>query len=257
MYEAIIVSEENGLGKIIFNRPEKYNAFNEEMLKEIRHAMQSFEKNAAIKVITLEGAGKAFSTGQDLSEVEEDMDHGEVIRELYTPLVHSIDQSEKLIIAKVNGVAAGAGMSIALACDFRWMSEDAMMTSAFINVGLVPDSGHIFYLTRLAGKQKALEISLYSPKLSAREAYELGIADELIETDKFEAVCRNKTDQLLTKPSVAVGLIKQLTKRASDISLMEYMNIESEYQRLSGLSSDHQEGINAFKNKRKPKFKGE
>ncbi|KKK35786.1 hypothetical protein WN59_02930 [Salinicoccus sediminis] len=256
MYETIIVNQEEGIGQIIFNRPDKYNAFNDEMLEETGQALRMLEKSEDIKVITIEGTGKVFSTGQDLTGVDESMDHGEMIRLFYAPLIQAIDTSEKLIVAKVNGIAAGAGMSIALACDMRWMRDDAMMTSAFINVGLVPDSGHIFHLTKLAGQQKALEISLYSPRLSARESMDLGLVDDVFEKDIFDTECCARIDDLLGKPSIAIGLIKQLTKRVADSALSEFMDIESEYQRLSGLTEDHREGMMAFKEKRKAEFKG-
>ncbi|WP_017549144.1 enoyl-CoA hydratase/isomerase family protein [Salinicoccus carnicancri] len=256
MYETIIVNKEAGMGQIIFNRPDKYNAFNNEMLEETRQALEMLEKDEDVRVITLEGTGKAFSTGQDLAGVDDSMNHGEVIRLFYAPLVQAIDTSEKLIVAKVNGIAAGAGMSIALACDMRWMSDDAMMTSAFINVGLVPDSGHIFYLTKLAGQQKALEISMFSPRMGAGESLDLGLVDDVFAKDIFDTETRKRIGRLLGKPSIAIGLIKQLTKRAADSTLPEFMDIESEYQRVSGLTEDHREGMMAFREKRKAEFKG-
>ena len=170
----------------ILNRPDKLNAFIAQMNREVKDAIKAASYDEQVRCIVITGEGRAFCSGQDLSEVDEHMDHGQVLRDHYGPMIKQIRQCEKPIIAAVNGVAAGAGFSLALACDFRLISERASFLNAFIHVGLIPDSGNLYYLTQLVGQSKAAELAILGEKVPAAEAVAMGLANRLIPLDTWE-----------------------------------------------------------------------
>lgn len=256
MYENIQYNIENGVAVIELNRPDKLNAFNSVMNREITAALKEANKDPQVRCLMITGAGRGFCSGQDLADVNEDMNLGEILRTQYTPMVKQLRAIEKPIVAAVNGVAAGAGFSLALACDFRIVSEKASFVNAFIHVGLIPDAGNLYYLQNLIGYAKAAELSILGEKISAEKALELGLVTKVFpaETWKDEAV--KFSEYLANMPTKAIGLIKRSLKWANDLSFDDYLEKEAEGQQIAGSTKDHLEGVQAFMEKRKPVFSG-
>ncbi|WP_257349364.1 enoyl-CoA hydratase-related protein [Pseudalkalibacillus decolorationis] len=256
MYETIQYEMKNNVAWIRLNRPEKFNAFTEQMNLEITKALKEADRDTEVRCLVITGNGRAFSSGEDLAGVKQDTDHAEILRKRYNPMVQKLASVEKPIIAAVNGVAAGAGMSLALACDFRLLSEKANFIEAFINVGLVPDSGNLFYLPRLVGHAKALELAVMGEKVSAEEAKEVGLATKVIPLDQWEEEVSAFAENLAKKPTKAIGLIKRYLQKSWESDLDEMLENEAYAQRTAGQTKDHAEGVQAFLEKRKPEFKG-
>ncbi|UOE58592.1 enoyl-CoA hydratase/isomerase family protein [Priestia filamentosa] len=256
MFETIQYNVRDGVAWLILNRPDKLNAFIAQMNHEIKLAIKDASLDENVRCIVITGEGRAFCSGQDLAEVDEHMDHGQVLREHYTPMIKQIMMCEKPIIAAVNGTAAGAGFSLALACDFRLVSEKASFVNAFIHVGLIPDSGNLYFLSKLIGQAKAAELAILGEKISAIEAEHLGLATEVISLDTWEKEVKEFAVRLVTMPTKAIGLIKRYLKLANDLSLNEYLDKEAEGQRIAGTTEDHRQGVQAFLEKQKPVFTG-
>lgn len=257
MFETVIYEVRKQVAYITLNRPDKLNAFTEQLNKEIKQATQEAAKNPDVRAIVLTGAGRAFCSGEDLAGVTEQMDHGEVLRNRYNPMLREINKCEKPIIAAVNGVAAGAGMSLALACDFRLASEKASFVESFIHVGLIPDAGNLYYLPRMIGHAKAMELAVLGEKLTAIRAKEYGLVTEVIPLDSWEEEVTAFAERLANMPTRAIGLIKKNLKASWHSSLEEFLERDAEGQRIAGLTADHKEGIQSFIEKRKSVFKGE
>ncbi|MGM0835110.1 MAG: enoyl-CoA hydratase-related protein [Bacillota bacterium] len=256
MFETIIYTIENQVAWIRLNRPDKLNAFTEQMNREIQKAIKQSSTDPAIRSIVITGEGRAFSSGQDLAEVDENMDHGEVLRKRYGPMMKELARCEKPVIAAVNGVAAGAGFSLALACDFRLMCDKASYVQAFIHVGLIPDSGNLFFLPKLIGNAKALELAVFGEKIRAEDAKELGLATRVIQQENWEEEVKAFVERLSCMPTKAIGLIKRSLQASWMMNFDEYLEQEAFGQRIAGLSDDHKEGVTSFVEKRKPVFKG-
>lgn len=256
MYETIQFVIENQIAWITLNRPDKLNAFIAQMNKEITHALKSSEQNEAVRCIVITGSGRAFCSGQDLEGVGEEMDHGDVLRTCYGPMMKQLSVTEKPVIAAINGVAAGAGLSLALACDFRIASEKASMLQAFIHVGLIPDSGNLYNLPKLIGHAKALELAVLGEKISASEAKEIGLVSKVVPIESFMDEVNVFAVRLANMPTKAIGLIKRSLQNSWNVSFEEYLELEAQNQRIAGKTKDHQEGVNAFVEKRKPNFIG-
>jgi len=255
MFETIRYDVKDGIAWLILNRPDKLNAFIAQMNREVKDAIKEASFDEQVRCIVITGEGRAFCSGQDLSEVDEHMDHGQVLRDHYGPMIKQIRQCEKPIVAAVNGVAAGAGFSLALACDFRLVSERASFLNAFIHVGLIPDSGNLYYLTQLVGQSKAAELAILGEKVPATEAVAMGLANRLIPSETWEEDVSAFATRLAALPTKAIGLIKGSLMTISELSFEEYLEHEAQGQRIAGLTKDHREGINAFMKKRKPVFK--
>ncbi|WP_417900181.1 enoyl-CoA hydratase-related protein [Bacillus haimaensis] len=256
MFETIIYTIENQVAWIRLNRPDKLNAFTEQMNREIQKAIKQSSTDQEVRSIVITGEGRAFSSGQDLAEVDENMDHGDVLRTRYGPMMKELARCEKPIIAAVNGVAAGAGFSLALACDFRFLSDKASFVQAFIHVGLIPDSGNLYFLPKLIGNAKALELAVFGEKIRAEDAKELGLATRVIQQENWEEEVKAFAERLACMPTQAIGLIKRSLQASWAMNFDEYLEHEAFGQRIAGLSDDHKEGVTSFVEKRKPVFKG-
>jgi 2-(1,2-epoxy-1,2-dihydrophenyl)acetyl-CoA isomerase len=256
MYETIRYEVQNNVAWLTLNRPDKLNAFTEQMNKEITNALKQAAKDDKVRSLVITGAGRAFCSGEDLGGVTEEMNHGEVLRTRYAPMMKALYYLEKPVVAAVNGVAAGAGMSLALACDFRLVSEKASFVEAFIHVGLIPDAGNLYYLPRLIGHAKALELAVLGEKISAQKAAELGLATAVVSEAAWEEEVQRFAERLAAMPTKAIGLIKRLLLESWHCTFEEYLEKEAYGQRIAGLTEDHREGIRAFFEKRKAVFQG-
>jgi 2-(1,2-epoxy-1,2-dihydrophenyl)acetyl-CoA isomerase len=256
LYETILFEVQNGVAYLTLNRPDKLNAFTEQMNKEITKAIKDANHDESVRCLVITGAGRAFCSGEDLGSVNEGLDHGEVLRKRYMPMMKQLYRIEKPTIAAVNGVAAGAGMSLALACDFRLASEKASFIEAFIHVGLIPDAGNLYYLPRLVGHAKALELAVFGEKVTAKEAKELGLVTKIISIETWNEEVRSFAEKLAQMPTKAIGLIKRALKESWHLSFDEYLEKEAYGQRIAGLTHDHREGVRAFFEKRKALFLG-
>jgi 2-(1,2-epoxy-1,2-dihydrophenyl)acetyl-CoA isomerase len=257
LFETIRYNVKDGIAWIYLNRPDTLNAFIAQMNREVKDAVKAASFDDLVRCIVISGEGRAFCSGQDLSEVDEQMDHGQVLRDHYGPMIKQIRQCEKPIIAAVNGVAAGAGLSLALACDFRLMSEKASFVNAFIHVGLIPDSGNLYFLKQLVGHAKAVELAMLGEKVTASDAVAMGLANRLISLETWEEDITAFATRIASMPTKALGLIKRSLKAAEVLSFEDYLEIEAQGQRIAGLTSDHHEGVKAFMEKRKPVYSGQ
>ncbi|MRX71852.1 2-(1,2-epoxy-1,2-dihydrophenyl)acetyl-CoA isomerase [Bacillus lacus] len=256
MYETVLYEVRNATAYITLNRPETYNAFTEQLNKDLGSAVKAASRDDSVRVLVVTGAGKAFCSGEDLGGVSENMDHGEVLRSRYNPMLLEIERCEKPIVAAVNGVAAGAGMSLALSCDFRVASEKASFVEAFIHVGLVPDAGNLYFLPRIIGHAKALELAVFGEKVSAEKALNVGLVTEVYSHESWEEDVSLFADRLAKLPTKAVGLIKRNLRASWSSTYQEFLERDAQAQRIAGKTDDHREGVQSFIEKRKPLFTG-
>lgn len=257
MYETILYEVSEGVAIVTLNRPDKFNAFTEVMHKEIVAALKQAQKDDAVRCILLTGAGRAFNAGQDLSEVSGgDVDFGGFLRERYNPMILQMHKTEKPIVAAVNGVAAGAGMSVALACDIRLASEKASFVNAFVGIGLVPDSGGCYFLPRIVGIGKALELAMTGEKVSAQEALSIRLVNQVYPAESFMEDALAYARKLAALPTRAIGLIKRAMYKGLEMGLEETLAYEAYAQEAAGSTADHKEGVAAFMEKRAPRFTG-
>jgi 2-(1,2-epoxy-1,2-dihydrophenyl)acetyl-CoA isomerase len=248
----------DGLARITLNRPEVYNALNDGITFEIQDALKLAAKDAAIRVIEITGAGKAFCSGQDLkaASTEEKRSFYESLHKRYNPIIRAMRALPKPIVCKLNGVAAGAGCSLALACDIIVASEDALMIEVFINIGLVPDSGSSFFLPRLTGMAKAFELCSMGSRIKANEALAMGLINKVVPVDQLDEAAKAYTDYFANAPTKSIGLIKKMLQKSASSTLDEMLEYEAYCQQIAGTSDDYKEGVQAFLEKRKPDFKG-
>ncbi|MEX1002993.1 MAG: enoyl-CoA hydratase-related protein [Crocinitomicaceae bacterium] len=244
---------------IRLNRPNVFNSFNKEMAKALQSRLDECEDNNNVRAIYITGEGKAFCAGQDLQEVTDPNgpELTSIVRDHYNPIIERIRNIEKPIVAAVNGVAAGAGANIALACDICVASESASFIQAFSKIGLIPDSGGTYTLPRLIGLQRASALMMLGDKVGAKEAQQMGMIYQYFADDAFEDASMKIAIQLSKMPTKGLGL----TKRALNVSLVSDLGTqlkrEEELQTLAGSTYDYNEGVAAFLEKRKPEFKGE
>ena len=261
-FETIAFSVEDGVAVLTLNRPDSLNAFNAQMHEEVRQAMTEVKGNPAIRCLLLTANGRGFCAGQDLGDraVTADgapPDLGESVEKNYNPLIRSIMNLPKPVICAVNGVAAGAGASLALACDIVLAARSASFIQAFCRIGLVPDSGGTWNLPRAVGLPRAKGLALLGDRLSAEQAESWGLIWQCIDDDALMAEAKKMADHLATQPTRGLAKIKELLNGSSIRSLDEELDLERDTMRELGRSSDYREGVAAFLEKRSPKFTGE
>lgn len=251
---------ENKVASITLNRPEVFNSFNREMALKLQETLDACEKNKEVRAIVLTGNGKAFCAGQDLKEVttpEINPGFRKILEEHYNPIITRIREIKKPVIAAVNGVAAGAGANIALACDIVVANEKASFIQAFSLIGLIPDSAGTYFLPRLIGFQRASALAMLGDKIGAQEAEKLGMIYKYIPSEEFQETTNKLALKLANMPTKALGMIKELFNKSMSNSLEEQLAMESKYQIEAAQSEDYAEGVAAFIEKRKPNFKGQ
>ncbi|MDX2173927.1 MAG: enoyl-CoA hydratase-related protein [Bacteroidota bacterium] len=255
----ILTEQKDNVLTITLNRPDKFNSFNREMALQLQTVLDEAEKNKAIRCIVLTGNGKAFCAGQDLSEAIDPNGPSieKIVAEHYNPIILKIRAIEKPIIASVNGVAAGAGANIALACDIVYAAESASFIQAFSKIGLIPDSGGTFTLPRLVGLNLASALMITGDKVSAKEALSYGMIYKVFADAELNEQTLVSAKNIANMPTRAIGLTKQLLNQTYSYTLQEQLQAEKELQVESANSFDYKEGVNAFLEKRKPEFKGE
>lgn len=257
MYKTILSEQKENILIISLNRPDVYNAFNSDMLSELHEAFKKAGEDENIRCVILTGTGKAFCSGQDLKDFnDKKLTFKEALEQKYNPLIKSIAYLPKPVICALNGVAAGAGISLALACDYRIAAESATLTEVFINVGLVPDSGSSYFLPRIVGYAKAFEMCATGDKVTAAEAKEIGLVNKVVSGKLLMKSAEAAAGNFASRPTKAIGMIKDLLNRSFESSLDEMLTLEGDHQETAGNSEDFREGIASFLEKRKPVFKG-
>ncbi len=259
-YETILFEAQEGIATITLNRPDKLNAFNDRMIQETTDALKQCARDKGVRCVVLTGNGRAFSSGQDLSDVqarEGVFSIGEHLRHGYHRLIKQMVATEKPIIGAINGVAAGAGVGIALATDIRIASDKASFMLAFSRIGLVPDSGTNWLLPRIIGQARAYEMAVTADRIPADKALEWGIVNRVIPHEQLMENVMAWAKPMATGPTLAYGLAKRAMNRAWDMSLDEALEYEAHMQELAARSHDFTEGVTAFLEKREAQFKGE
>lgn len=258
MYEFIKYTQNEGVATVTLNRSDVYNALNDETTFELQDVFKKIAKEDSVRVVVLTGEGKAFCAGQDLKAAmgEEKRSFSDSLHKRYNPLIKLIRGLKKPVIGRINGVAAGAGCSIALACDLLVMADEAYLVEVFVNIGLVLDSGSSYFLPRVVGNAKAFELSTMGSKVGGQEAVTLGIANKSVPLAELDDAVAEFTNYYSTAPTKSIGLIKQMLNKSGNASLNEMLEYEAYCQDIAGSSSDYQEGVNAFLEKRKAKFTG-
>jgi len=259
MSNSILLKIENKIAFITLNRPEVFNSFNREMALSLQKILDDCESNDVVRAIVLSGNGKAFCAGQDLKEVTSpELNPGfkKILEEHYNPIITRIRSIKKPIIGAVNGVAAGAGANIALACDVVVAHEKVSFIQAFSLIGLIPDSAGTYFLPRLIGFQKAQALAMLGDKISAEDAEKMGMVYKVIPFENFEEEINQLASKLANMPTKALGMIKELFNKSMTNTLEDQLALESKLQIEAAGTEDYAEGVAAFIEKRKPNFKG-
>lgn len=254
----LLVSLNNGVCELKLNRPAVFNSFNQAMAFALQKALDDAELNDEVRAIVITGEGKAFCAGQDLAEAmdPEGPELQSIVKEHYNPIIERIRAIEKPIIAAVNGVAAGAGANIALACDITIAKKSASFIQAFSKIGLIPDSGGTFFLPRIIGSQKALALMMTGDKISAEQADAMNMIYKAVDDEAFESEVRTFAETIAALPTRGLGLTKKAVNATFTNNLTQQLALEEELQTEAGQTYDFREGVNAFLEKRKPVFKG-
>ncbi|HUI86983.1 MAG TPA: enoyl-CoA hydratase-related protein [Nitrososphaerales archaeon] len=253
----------NGVEWVTLNRPDRLNAFDEQMGIDMLEVLRECERNPGVRCVVLTGEGRAFSVGEDIgANMEaygkgESLLLGETLRAKYNPIVQKLRRLEKPVVASINGVTAGAGLGLALACDLRAASEKATFHEAFIKVGLVPDSGTSFWLPRVLGLAKAMEFGMLGEPIDARTALNLGLVNWVFPEASLASEVTKIAERLAAGPTRGLALTKRAFNRAVMLDLDSALEYEAYLQDIAGKSKDHTEGVKAFFEKREPEFTGQ
>ena len=261
-YQNILFEIRDGVAILTLNRPDRLNSFTREMHREIRHAIEQVAADKSIRCLLLTGAGRGFCAGQDLNDRavapgDEPPDLGASIRDYYNPLILALTNLQKPVVCAVNGVAAGAGANIALACDIVLAARSASFIQGFSKIGLLPDSGGTWNLPRLVGRARAMALTLLSSKLPAEKAEQWGMIWRTIDDDRLQQEALTLATHLASQPTLGLGLTKRAINQSGNNSLEQQLQLEYQLQAIAGRSNDYREGVSAFLEKRKPFFKGE
>jgi 2-(1,2-epoxy-1,2-dihydrophenyl)acetyl-CoA isomerase len=258
----IVVEKIGGVSKITLNRPEVLNSFNAHMARELRGALDDARADKSIRAVLLTGAGRAFCAGQDLSEVpaptaDAVIDLGSTVRGTYNQVIRCIRKLERPVVCAVNGVAAGAGANLAIACDIVLASENASFIQSFAKVGLIPDSGGTFFLPRIVGLPRATALMMTADKIDARRAYEIGMVYRVCPADTLQDDAMALATELAAMPTRGLGLTKRALNASLTNNLDAQLDLEADLQTEAGRTHDFAEGVRSFLEKRKPNFTGE
>ncbi len=264
-FTTIQTHSEAGVLTITLNRPESLNAYNDAMSVELAAALKSADREDAVRCVLITGAGRAFCSGQDLQEIRaryapgaatESLDFGGHLRQKYNPIISRIRTMEKPFIAAVNGVAAGAGASFALACDLRIAARSASFMMAFVHVGLIPDSAGALSLLQQVGYARAAEMCFLGERVSAEQALAWGLVNRVVDDSALAEAAGELARRLAAMPTRAIGLTKRLLNQAWNATVADQLEYEAFLQQTAGHTADHREGVSAFLEKRKPQFVG-
>src|SRR5712692_2496682 len=260
-FQHLLIQQDGGVLTIIMNRPEVLNAFNDVMLSELTEAVEAAAEDEAIRCVVLTGAGRAFGSGQDLRSLVEGRARGAVGAvsdhlQKYHRVVLAIRNMPKPVIAAVRGAAAGISCNIALACDMRIAADDARFLEAFARIGLVPDGGGGYFLTRLVGVGKALELSMLADEVSGPEAERIGLVNKCVPVAELEATTHALAQRLANGPTRTYALIKELMNKSLESDLPTSLKLEGELQNIAIQTEDHREGVAAFLQKRRANYIG-
>jgi 2-(1,2-epoxy-1,2-dihydrophenyl)acetyl-CoA isomerase len=260
--EQVIVKRDGSVATIRMNNPARLNVLNRSLTAELIEALAEAGSDDGIRAIVLTGEGRGFCAGADLGELEGAYRSGErpklspILSEGYNRLIPLLVESPKPVVAAVNGVAAGAGVSLALACDLRLAGDNASFSMAFVRIGLIPDSGACFLLPRAVGMGKALELALLSDKVDAATALDIGLVNRMVPADRLQDEAHDLASRLADLPTKAIAMTKKMFQAATRLTLAETMDLEAEAQDRAAATDDHLEGVMAFLDKRTPAFKG-
>jgi 2-(1,2-epoxy-1,2-dihydrophenyl)acetyl-CoA isomerase len=258
-YKHILFSIKENIARISLNRPDVLNSFNREMASELQNALDKCADESSVRAIYFTGEGRAFCAGQDLSEAigNDAPPIAQIVRNTYNPIIWKIRSLEKPVVCAVNGVAAGAGANIAIACDIVVAATSASFIQSFSKIGLIPDSAGTYFLTRLVGLQRATALMMLGDKISAQKALEFGMIYKVSEDDKLVDEAMSIARQLSQMPTRGLGLTKRALNLGLNNSLEIQLSVEEKLQEEAGNTYDFKEGVKAFMEKRKPVFKGE
>ena len=261
MHENILFEKDDEVATIALNRPELLNAFNGALQTEIYDVLTEAAEDDGVRCIVLRGEGRGFSAGADLAELTEEgegegLDLGEYLRRTYSRLMTRMTKIEKPIIASLHGPVYGAGLGLALACDLRIAAESAKFSAAFINIGLMPDAGVSFFLPRVVGLGRAMEMSMLSDAVDAEEAHRIGLVNKVVPDEALGEETAALAGQLAAMPTRALGQMKRILYASFESDLATALEAEAEGQTLCGYTKDHKEGVAAFFEKREPAFTG-
>jgi 2-(1,2-epoxy-1,2-dihydrophenyl)acetyl-CoA isomerase len=255
----ILYTVTDNVATLTFNRPEVRNAFNDQMADELQAALKNAERDETVRCLVITGAGQGFCAGQDLAAIRDrgdEVSFRDHLKKTYNPIVAKLRSIEKPVIAAVNGAAAGAGWGLALACDIRYASDAAKFRLAFIGIGLAPDSGTSYFLPRIIGLGKALELAYTNDLVDANAALSLGLVNKVVPADQLMSTTMELAKKLAQGPTRGMGLTKRAMNHALTSDLTEALDYEAHTQEIAGRSADHHEGVRAFLEKRSPKFTG-
>ena len=261
MSEPVLVETDGPVLKVTLNRPDKLNSFNEAMHQALRAAVGRAEAEAGIRAVLLTGAGRGFCAGQDLGDrnvaADQELDLGATIDSFYNPLVRRLRALEKPVVCAVNGVAAGAGANLALACDIVLAARSAKFIQAFCRIGLVPDSGGTYFLPRLVGEARARALALTGEAVTAEQAMAWGMVWRVVEDEALQDEALELARRLAAGPTKGLGLIKRALNASLAHTLDQQLDLERDLQRLAGATADYREGVSAFMAKRPAAFRGD